>query len=374
MAPAAKPCLTLATGAAALKKRTIHDRGANFMSYLRITALSALALALSALPAAAQTEPVAPPAPTPLICPTIHAARQTPWVVPALAQDYEPAPAMWKLADDDTTIYIFGTYHVLPQGFRWRTPLLDTVIAETDEVVFESRDDDEEDKAGVKNRKKSVSDEEMQFMTLMLQYRSDQPLSQRISERNRAKLVRLLDLTGIPLAQVEYAPPMMTMFAIAVASSEAEGSMRELGVETVIEAEFKKSRRPISAIEDPIAVMRNLFAIDEANMIAMIDEGLDEWDGCDFANPAEADWSSEHQWAQGKLDGAELAEMMEDPFYKAFYQVLLVDRNRAWTDWLSKRMEQPGNLLLAVGAGHMEGPDSVILMLEQRGFKIERIQ
>ncbi len=37
-------------------------------------------------------------------------------------------------------------------------------------------------------------------------------------------------------------------------------------------------------------------------------------------------------------------------------------------------MKQPGNLLLAVGAAHMEGPDSVLLMLEKRGIKAERVQ
>ena len=171
-----------------------------------------------------------------------------------------------------------------------------------------------------------------------------------------------------------FAPPVMSMFMIAMAGLEAEGSRGELGVETVIEAEYKANDRPVSAIEDPIAVMTSLFKIDESDVIAMIDDALDEWDGCALADPDAVDWSSEHSWAQGKLDGTELAEMMEDPFFKAFYQVLLVDRNKAWTDWLAERMTRPGNLLLAVGAGHMEGPDSVILMLEQRGLVAERIQ
>jgi uncharacterized protein YbaP (TraB family) len=162
--------------------------------------------------------------------------------------------------------------------------------------------------------------------------------------------------------------------AIAMASAEAEGSRREFGVETVIEQEFEASGRPISAIEDPIAVLANLIAIDDARLIAMLDQGFDEWDGCALVEPEEADWTNQHDWAQGKLDDSQIKEMMEDPFFKAFYQVLLVDRNRAWTAWLAKRMEQPGQVLLAVGAGHMEGPDSVILMLAQRGMMVRRIQ
>lgn len=329
----------------------------NFRNALALAA----ALALCPAPAAATAQEA------PAVCVPTHGARHGDTAPPLPVQDYEPSPALWKLSDEDTTIYIFGTFHALPSGFRWRTPLLDRVIAETEEVVFESRDEE-----AAPDDQPSV--EEIRLMQLMITYRSEQPLSERIAERNRAKLVRLADLAGIPREQIEHAPPIMTMFAIAVASSQAEGSRGELGVESVIEAEFRANGRPISAIEDPIAVLSNLLAIDQADMIAMIDDALDEWDGCGLVDAEGVDWSSEHSWAQGRLDGTELAEMLEDPFFKAFYDVLLVDRNRAWTDWLAERMARPGNLLLAVGAGHIEGPDSVILMLEQRGLVAERIQ
>ena len=343
----------------------------------------AFALAVSSGPAFTQTLPESPVETAgaeaadnfvPLACPVRNNTRHgggRGWPKAkssaAITQDYEPRPAMWKLADEDTSITIFGTFHILPEGFRWRTPLFDQVVAEVDEVVFESRSDDEESE-------EPASAEELRFMALMMQYRPSQPLSERISERNRPKLARLLQLARIPAEQIEYAPPLLTMFAIADATAEAEGSLRDFGVETVIEAEFKASGRPISAIEDPIAVLENLLSLDEDKVVAMLDEGFNEWNGCALTEPSSADWETEHGWAQGKLDDSSIKEMMEDPFFKAFYQVLLVDRNRAWVEWLAKRMEQPGNLLLAVGAGHMEGPDSVIVMLEGRGLKVERIQ
>jgi hypothetical protein len=359
------------------------------MGIFRKTLGTAIAFALAATsgPAFAQPLPDAPRETAaeavttdtfvPLACPVRRSTRHgggRGWPKPkasaAITQDYEPRPAMWRLSDADTSITIFGTFHILPEGFRWRTPLFDRVVAEVDEVVFESRDNDEEANAG----EAAESAEELRFLELMMRYRPSQPLSQRISERNRPKLMRMLQLAGIEAATVEYAPPLITMFAIADATAEAEGSLRDFGVETVIEAEFKASGRPISAIEDPIAVLENLLLLDEDKVVAMLDEGFDEWDGCALVEPGATDWETEHGWAQGKLGDASIQEMMEDPFFKAFYQVLLVDRNRAWADWLAKRMNQPGKLLLAVGAGHMEGPDSVILMLEERGLKVERIQ
>lgn len=360
------------------------------MRVFRKTLAMALAGTLLTTPLAAQSEPPLPVSPEtaaassaqPFTCTNRHVLRHNGSRAGAKArpiarvrQDYEPRPAMWRLSDADTSITIFGTFHVLPEGFRWRTPLFDRVVAEVDEVVFESRDDDDDDDAAAAEQGEvAVPAEELRFIELMMRYRPAQPLSQRISERNRPKLTRMLQLAGIDAAQIDYAPPLITMFAIADATAEAEGSLRDFGVETVIEAEFKASGRPVSAIEDPIKVLENLLALDEAQIIAMLEEGFDEWDGCALVEPGRTDWETEHGWAQGKLGDASIQEMMEDPFFKAFYQVLLVDRNRAWTEWLAQRMEQPGNLLLAVGAGHMEGPDSVILMLEQRGFKVERIQ
>lgn len=355
------------------------------MGTFRKTLGPALALALIAAPGPAfpQELPETPAETTsaegadnyvPLACPVRNNTRHgggRGWPKPkgaaAITQDYEPRPAMWKLADEDTTITIFGTFHILPEGFRWRTPLFDRVLAEVDEVVFESRSDDDDSE-------EPASAEELRFMALMMQYRPSQPLSERISERNRPKLARMLQLARIAPEQIEYAPPLLAMFAIADATAEAEGSLRDFGVETVIEAEFKASGRPISAIEDPIEVLENLLSLDEAKVVAMLDDGFNEWNGCALVDPGSSDWETEHGWAQGKLDDSSIKEMMEDPFFKAFYQVLLVDRNRAWAEWLAKRLEQPGNLLLAVGAGHMEGPDSVILMLEERGLKVERVQ
>ncbi|AUX69908.1 hypothetical protein CHX26_10770 [Porphyrobacter sp. HT-58-2] len=160
-----------------------------------VAALSLLGLPMA--PAAATQAAPDDAAPAP-VCRTIHAVRQQPGAVVLPVQDYEPAPALWKLSDEDTTIYIFGTFHILPEGFRWRTALLDKLIAETDEVVFESVEEPRADDA-------TPTAEEVAFAALFEQFRSDIPLSQRIAERNRGKLQRMLDLAGVTLADVERA-------------------------------------------------------------------------------------------------------------------------------------------------------------------------
>ena len=48
------------------------------------------------------------------------------------------APAMWRVRDADSEIYLFGTMHVLAPGLKWRTPLFDAAYAKADAVWFET--------------------------------------------------------------------------------------------------------------------------------------------------------------------------------------------------------------------------------------------
>src|SRR5215208_1276990 len=61
--------------------------------------------------------------------------------VPA-AEAKSASPAMWKVADADTTIYLFGTIHLLPKDTQWRSPAFDQAAAGSDTLVVETVIDD----------------------------------------------------------------------------------------------------------------------------------------------------------------------------------------------------------------------------------------
>src|SRR6476659_9734678 len=48
------------------------------------------------------------------------------------------APAMWIVSDADTTVYLFGTIHLLPDKYHWRTARFDQAIAGSNELVVET--------------------------------------------------------------------------------------------------------------------------------------------------------------------------------------------------------------------------------------------
>ncbi|MEP3051335.1 MAG: TraB/GumN family protein [Erythrobacter sp.] len=298
----------------------------------------------------------------------------------SFVQDYEPNPAIWRLADDDTIIYIFGTFHVLPAGFRWRTDRLDQIVGEVDELVVEMSDEDVGD---------GVSD---LLRELVEQSSSSPPISERLSEPNAQKWQKLLHLTGDEEQAFDRMPLFLSLMSIGMVQFGQGGSAREYGVETVLEAEFQAAQKPISSIENSLVYFREIALLDDDSLLQELENNLSEWNdgsvenlfaaatsGADDSSDGDAEitvgpFSSEHAWAQGELQ--DIRSEFEDSgaFYAAMYEILIVKRNQAWTVWLQDRLDEPGEILLAAGAGHFEGDDSVILMLREQGLQVDRIQ
>ncbi|GAA0279203.1 hypothetical protein GCM10009127_20370 [Alteraurantiacibacter aestuarii] len=302
------------------------------------------------LPAAAQADPANNPA-------------------VGLEQDYDPAPAMWRLSDDDTTIYLLGTVHLLPDGFRWRNPQLDTIIDEVDALVLESSDADADasmEQLGPKMAKLSSE---------------RRPTSLQLSPAVRERWRQVVELTGQPFEIVDNTPLIVALMGFGLGGHDVGLSSYEHGVETVLAAQFEDSGRPILSIEDTGRVMMSIYLIDDALILPDLERDLYTWDGTmgteffadEDAAPDDSAWQMEHDWARGEVQDDIDFGMGDTKLAVVFKRVLLSNRNRRWAQWLDNRLDSPGSILVAVGAGHFEGAGSLLDMLEARGLEAVRI-
>jgi uncharacterized protein YbaP (TraB family) len=55
------------------------------------------------------------------------------------------------------------------------------------------------------------------------------------------------------------------------------------------------------------------------------------------------------------------------------YRTMFTERNASWAAWIAERLQKPGTVFVAVGAGHLAGSDSVQAKLAQRHIRTERI-
>jgi uncharacterized protein YbaP (TraB family) len=55
------------------------------------------------------------------------------------------------------------------------------------------------------------------------------------------------------------------------------------------------------------------------------------------------------------------------------YRMMFTERNARWADWIKARMQTPGTVFVAVGAGHLAGKDSVLVRLAEHGIPSARV-
>jgi uncharacterized protein YbaP (TraB family) len=79
------------------------------------------------------------------------------------------------------------------------------------------------------------------------------------------------------------------------------------------------------------------------------------------------------EWAEGDADelAAIMNEGMTDP---AVANALLYSRNANWAEWIDARLDKPGTVFIAVGAGHLAGAQSVQDYLAQKGITVSRVK
>ena len=77
-------------------------------------------------------------------------------------------------------------------------------------------------------------------------------------------------------------------------------------------------------------------------------------------------------WKSG--DAAKLEPLLNDTMkdYPGLWKRLTLDRNQKWLDRIEKFREQPKDVFVVVGMGHLIGQGSVVDLLRKKGLKVEQ--
>ena len=156
----------------------------------------------------------------------------------------------------------------------------------------------------------------------------------------------------------------MTMMQIAFQQAGLDPSD---GVERRLDHLIEgKDRASLETIEQQFTFFDTLPI---QSQIAFLTEGMD-----DMEQMNEMFSGMVGEWIEG--DPVGLATMINEPMSEDawLYYNLLTMRNYRWAEWIDDRLDQPGTVFIAVGAGHLAGENSVQFFLEQRGIDAERVQ
>lgn len=266
----------------------------------------------------------------------------------------EARPAMWRVSDGDTTIWLLGTIHVLPANVRWQTPAILEAIDHADALVMELPDD----AAGTTRMFRQVATAA-----------ALPPIAARIAPGRSAALAAALDAGGIDAGEVDGLKSWAAAFVIAGAASNARGVTRENGVEAGLIAAFAQRHRPSGGLETAAGQFARFDRLPEVAQRVLLERAIDSAAG------RSADYQATlAAWAAG--DEKRIAATI-DPAFRAAPDIqaqVVKARNAAWAGKIAARMAKPGRVLVAVGVGHMVGADSLPLMLRSRGLRVERVE
>jgi uncharacterized protein YbaP (TraB family) len=273
------------------------------------------------------------------------------------AENRPASPAMWRVADADTTIYLFGTIHLLPADTKWRSPAFDQAALGADTLVVET-DIDETNPAGMIGElfKLAVSP-------------GLPPLAERVPADKRDDLNAMIAKAGVPAAALDKLETWAAAFLLLGAQFKDLGLNPGSGVESALKKEFVARKKPIGQLETNAEQLGFFDRLPEAAQRKFLEGVLDDPKDSkkEFATMLSA-------WTRGDVAG--VAKSFNEGMHEApeLMDALLVQRNINWTTWLKKRLDEPGNVMVAVGAGHLAGDKSVVAMLEKQGVKVTRVQ
>lgn len=269
------------------------------------------------------------------------------------AREQQGEPALWRISDADSEIWLFGSVHMLKPDLDWRGPRMEAAFAAAEEFVTETD-----------------TGAEAAFPALVTAYGAlpaGETVSAKLEPSDAARMRRAARDLNLDFGAFDRRRPWLAALQISAARATRLGRRPEAGVEAVLSAEARARGLATWHFESPEDQIRVLADMAEEDQIALLLSVLDETGvGARETDALDRAWAAGNVAALTARLSAEAAAM--DPDVR---EAILFERNRAWADRIEARLQGSGRTFIAVGAAHLVGEDSVVDLLRDRGLDVE---
>lgn len=278
-----------------------------------------------------------------LVAPVAHAQE---------ARDADPA--LWVVKDADTTIYLFGTVHVLKPGLSWFDEAVKSAFDKSDELVLEM-----------------VQPDPAEMQAILLKTGIDmnaRPLTERLPADKREAYGKVMADVGLPPAMFEKFDPWLVSTMMVMTALPKLGYDPASGAEGTLTAAAKAANKPVIGLETAAQQLGYFDGLPDPIQIKYLVSAIDDFPKLgETMDKMVASWSAGDPEALARTLNEEMQETPE------IAKVLLTERNARWAEWIEQRMAKPGTVFLAVGAGHLAGGDSVQAQLAKKKLTATRV-
>jgi uncharacterized protein YbaP (TraB family) len=254
-------------------------------------------------------------------------AAFTPPLAEAQAPLPDASPALWVAGDADTKIYLFGTFHALDGKTDWFNDEVATAFDSADQLVLET-------------------------------------IIPKIPTFAPAASVRPVSAVG-PVAG---SATFLSSTKLVMSSARSQGLSTANGADIILRDAAEVTGKSIDGLES-FEFQLNMFT-----KLPPAPKQVSAAQSAETMNALSGVLTSlQAAWNRGDAEG--FTPMLEQMRAKSpdMYKMMFVDRNTRWADWIARRLEQPGTVFVAVGAGHLAGRDSLQAKLAQLGVGTARL-
>jgi hypothetical protein len=258
-------------------------------------------------------------------------AAATPAALPPAAPASQPAssPAMFVVRDADTTIYIFGTFHALDGQGQWFSEPVKAAFEQSGELVLETL----------------VPERPAQVLT---------------------------PAPGFKPPSVTPSASFLATTRMAINAGRSQGMQVGNGADMVLRHVAEAEGKPVEGLET-IEAQLSMFNRLPTGPAPRAPRAGDPVGPNPMEGLSKAMADMQAAWKRG--DQSVFVRMLGQ--LKAgspdTYRMMFTERNARWADWIKARMQTPGTVFVAVGAGHLAGQDSVLVRLAERGLPSQRV-
>jgi hypothetical protein len=241
----------------------------------------------------------------------------------------DASPAMFVVRDADTTVYIFGTFHALDGKSEWFRDRVRTAFDSSDELVLE---------------------------TVI----PDGPIRIKPSA-----------FRGQPLPVTPSASFLATT-RMAINAGKSQGMQVGNGADNILRHVAEAQGKSVEGLET-LELQLSMFSRMPAAQTAAPPKPGQPVDAGPMESITKVMSDMQSAWKRG--DQSVFVDMLRQ-FEKGSpdtYRMMFTERNTRWADWIAGRMQTPGVVFVAVGAGHLAGKDSLLVHLAQLGIPSARL-
>ncbi len=276
-------------------------------------------------------------------------------VLPQPVRAETPHPLMWVVHGTDSTVYLFGTIHVMRDDVKWLTPAIRQKFESADDLWLEVPDLDN-----------------MMAVTQAAQKYSANPagdMTRGLTPEEIAQIDALTAPYGLSAQRMQGLKKWAVGLFITTQQIAALGYNPRIGVDVTLLDGARYLDKPVHGFETIDGQMQILAPTTDAEDLAALRNALKDTAELktDLPPMLEAwETGNEDRMVHDLID----KERTEDP---AEYQRLIVGRNQAWVPQIEQVIRGKGTTFIAVGTAHLIGSDSVIAQLRKDGFKVDRV-